>query len=562
MSEYKSDNRPRRPLREVVIDIDRDILRLLLRRHNLLERMRSGKGHLEPGEEKILRQAWEAAASRVSHDPRLSGRFFSLMQEVEFMPRPAAPSAEGQEADAAEAMRTAFNLAPPHKAVHFAAPAPQSCRLSRAWLMLAAAAGQPLRLEPCLLNDAIVDCVKALAQMGSALTREAQGVTVRAARPVERPDKVLHVGDSSWNFFLLLGYYLGGPSRAKFTGGSSLRLADFSAVRRFLPQMGARLTHVVPRSDGLPVRLESSGILPGSISIPADVPAELAEGILLSAPFYEKSLRIDLSAHPQRQDIMDRVLPLLQAVRADVTEKDFCVHVIPGSVSVPEKPSLPMDASLAAPLLALPLLLAGEVRLEGGWSQNRNDDQPLAMLRSLGLKMSMSADHVTAAIASPLAADTFVLPTPLAPEWLPFGLALAAAVCLRSGEARIPSETIADADMGQIDGFLLACGLERDENGLLHKASQSANNVWNAPSPAWALALALAACARDARSTGFKLGNPGIMMGLYPAFWALYNSLPEPALKRPQPDQAPAPVRRRIRTNAIAVPPEMPDEEY
>ena len=69
-------------------------------------------------------------------------------------------------------------------------------------------------------------------------------------------------------------------------------------------------------------------------------------------------------------------------------------------------------------------------------------------------------------------------------------------------------------------------------------------------------------CARDARSTGFKLGNPGIMMGLYPAFWALYNSLPEPALKRPQPDQAPAPVRRRIRTNAIAVPPEMSDEEY
>ena len=78
--------------------------------------------------------------------------------------------------------------------------------------------------------------------------------------------------------------------------------------------------------------------------------------------------------------------------------------------------------------------------------------------------------------------------------------------------------------------------------------------------PVLALALALAACARDARQGGFKLGNPGIMMGLYPAFWGLYNGLPEPALKREQAGTPPAPARRRIRTNAVAVPPEMPEE--
>ena len=76
MTEQAHDTRPRRPLREVVGDIDRDILRLLLRRHNLLARMHNSKGFLDPAEEKALRESWEAAVSRVSRDARLSGRLF------------------------------------------------------------------------------------------------------------------------------------------------------------------------------------------------------------------------------------------------------------------------------------------------------------------------------------------------------------------------------------------------------------------------------------------------------------------------------------------------------
>ena len=56
--------RPRRSLRETVCDIDRDILRMLMRRHNLIKRMYNAKGFLEPAEEKSIRESWEAAVSR------------------------------------------------------------------------------------------------------------------------------------------------------------------------------------------------------------------------------------------------------------------------------------------------------------------------------------------------------------------------------------------------------------------------------------------------------------------------------------------------------------------
>ena len=192
--------RPRRSLRETVCDIDRDILRMLMRRHNLIKRMYNAKGFLEPAEEKSIRESWEAAVSRVSRDPRLSGRFFTLMQEVEFLPRPGEDG---------EAQRPAFNLAPADMPVRLSMPAPRSCRLTRAWATLAACTGQAVRIAPALMNDPVVDCVKLLNQLGAHANRDDGAVHVAAGTPLGTPDKVLHVGDSSWNFYLALGHYLG-----------------------------------------------------------------------------------------------------------------------------------------------------------------------------------------------------------------------------------------------------------------------------------------------------------------------------------------------------------------
>ncbi|MGE9985971.1 3-phosphoshikimate 1-carboxyvinyltransferase [Desulfovibrio sp. SGI.169] len=579
MTEQSHDSRPRRPLREVVSNIDRDILHLLLRRHNLLARMHNSKGFLEPTEEKALRESWEAAVSRVSRDARLSSRFFSLMQEVEFLPRPNAQRDEGEGADRqadGPERRPAFNLAPPLRPARLTMPAPLACRATRAWLMLAAASGQAVRIEPCLMNDPVVDCVKALNQLGAALNREEDGVTARETTPAGAPDKVLHVGDSAWNFFLLLGHYLGRPSRAKFTGESSLKLADFSAVRRFLPQLGARLVHVVPKSDGLPARLECSGILPDVAALPADVPAELAEGVLLAAPFYERPLTLDLAAHPQRRLILARVSPILRAAGADISVTEGRVRVAPTPLRLPARPRLPLEPELAVFLLALPLALSGETRLNGDWPQWPGTQAAWELLQALGLDLRREQagengrdGAVRARAAAPLKrALLTTLPAGLLAElpagWTPLPAALAACAALRDGEASLPD--LPGADMNDVTSFLHAVGLERKEEGGLCKiaqedARQNAAQAWNAPSPLWALALALAACARGAGSQGFRLGNPGIMTSLYPAFWNLYNALPEPATRKTAAgNTAAAPARRRIITTAVAVPPELKED--
>lgn len=574
----------RTPLRETVAELDRDILRLLMRRHNLLERMRGRKGFLEPAEDRFLRESWQGAVARVSRDPDLSGRFFALMQAMTFLPRPAAENGSAAGDDSAAVSdgvpRDAFNLAPARKELALTLDAPLARWSAQAWLFLAAMSGQAISLAPCLMDDALADFVRALAQTGAQVTRERDGVLARAGRPAGRPDKVLHLGDSAWSLFLLLALYLGVPSRVKFMGGTALSLADLTPVRHFLPLFGARLTSVIPRSAGLPARLECSGILPERAVLPAEVPAELGAALLLAAPSYERGLALDLSSHPRREELCARVLPLLRDAGAQAGRDGDLVRVLPGPLCLPASPSVPVEPALAAFLLALAAPLGGSVQLRGRWPAWPDAGAVLELLQALGLPVERGAEgqsQVRIANAAPvtsarLSALPRVLLERLPRDLAPLPLAVAACAALAGGEADAPAP-VAQAlgcEAGDVADFFRAACLRADDEGVLRREAPGAEQgqgtfagpVWNAPSPAWALALAVAACARPRRCLGFRLGNPGIVTALFPAFWSLYNGLPSPTLERRDTPEAPAPrERRRIRTTAQAVLPEMPETE-
>ena len=575
----------RTALKDVVTEIDRDILRLLLRRHNLIERMRGGRPRLDPAEEKFLREAWQKAVARVSRDADLSGRFFALMQDATFLPRPASPDDEAAGADVAAPgaeRRDAFNLAPPRKPVELALTAPLASRGTRAWLFLAAASGAPVRLAPCLMNDPEVDLLKALNQLGASATREQDALVARAAEPLGRPDKVVYVGDDLWNLFLLLAFYVARPSRVKFLGETELKLADLSSTRRFLPQLGARFINVIPRSSGLPARLECSGIVPGLVELPPDVPGELGAALLLAAPFFEREFTLVLGDHPQRGDVLALALPVLREAGITVTEQEGRVSVQPGVPKIPAAPRLPMDTAVASCLLALAMPLGGTVRLAGAWASSPGALAAREVLRAMGLPPEAPGAEqgaVSVTLDAPRVAGRLsTVPVEalerLSGELAPLPLALAACAALSGAGADVPPAALAAlrCPLALATDFFAAAGLELEDGALRTAPALERDGgkgfaapAWNAPSPAWALALALAACARPERCHGFRLGNPGVLTALWPGFWALYNGLPRPAARQRE-ETGPAPQQRehrRIRTATMAVlPPEPEGDEW
>jgi 5-enolpyruvylshikimate-3-phosphate synthase len=542
----------RRPLRDVVRDIDRDILKLLVRRYNFLQRMHNSKGFLDAAEERSLRVSWKAAAAEVSSDARLSVQFFSLMQELEFFPKPVETDGGAKQAQA----RAGFNLAPMQKPVCLNMRGPLCCRATRGLLALAAAAGSPFSLEPCLMNDPVLDCLRMLNQAGASLTWKDGHITALEAEALGAPDKALHAGDSAWNFYLILAHYLGRPSRVRLSGDSTLKLADFSAVRRFLPALGARLAHVIPKSNGLPVRLECTGMLPDVVTLPCDVPPELGEALLLAAHGYPKAFTLDMADHPHKELLQCRVLPLLRTAGVNVETGRDSIRVTPDRLRLPRKNALPMEPDLALFLLALPLALSGEVRLGGFWPSWPHARAGLQLLEQAGLGLQENGDGIQAGAARITTARFADLPRNFPEEWLPLPLALASCAALRGGEAEITA-LLAQADNNtkqETHCFLHAVGLALAGDGKLRKKEQE-TAAWNAPSPVWALAFALTACARP----HLRLGNPSIMAGLYPDFWALYNGLPEPAERKTDMPDMTAPAERTTRRRVIsAVPAAVP----
>lgn len=557
----------KRPLRDTVCDIDADIINLIMRRHNMLERMSGGRSHPGSQDEKMIREDWEARVRKVSDDPRMSGLFFSLMEEASFFPKPA----DG------EPKRQPFGLSPLQEPVSVDFNAPLSCRLTRSLTALAALSGEPLHLGPTLMNSAIYDCIKAFNALGAELKADDSGtITSPSAKRCGTPDKVIVTGSNAYNFYLLLGHYLGHTSRAKFTCDTSLPVPGLAAVAAFLPELGARLVHIIPGSEGLPVRVESSGMLPECIAFPDDVPFEFIEGMLLAAPFYDVPVTFDFSHHPFRDRITARLLPLLELIGAGVSEDSEKIHIKPSKIAIPHDPALPMEPELAIFLLSLVPALSGRVTLRGQWPAFPEAEAALQIFEQCGYAPDMSDCGSVTLKGDRLASlpeGGIKIPEALPADWLCLPVLLSCLPALAGKPARMPSG-YAPCEGAWVDAesFARACSLDIDDDGNItqhteapsrrreddRKPLEPANPIWVAPSAPWAAAFAVAACAR-AGKLGFRLGNPFILDDLFPAFWTRYNRLPsfEPA----KPKEEEGHKRRRIRTSVAAVLPDIDEDE-
>lgn len=548
-------------LRDDIARLDQELLRLLLKRYNLICKIRQN-GRMSPADEKFLREKWQASVARVSKDADLSSRFFTLLQEISFLPRPEN-IADQQSGDT---HRSAFTFNPPKGALNFSLDVPAETMSACSWFYMAVASGQAFRLDAAPDNSPARDCINAFIQMGADLTRDKCLVDIKPGKPISQPDRVLYAGASKFNFFLFLAHYLGKASRVKITGEKSLNLADFTDLRHFLPTLGARMVHVVPKSSSLPVRLECSGLLPAGIEAIPELPPEFYAALLLASPFYERPFSIDFNKYGQKEKIFSRVLPILEQCAVIFTLDGASIVINPSAVKLPEHPQIPMDPLLAGFLLLFPEAAGGKADLRGFWP-----DWPECLwlekcLQVAGGKFTVSREGLVLERDKGMDAlnmEAFSAIVKNSNKWEK-GLLISLAVCafLHKAELGLPPELL---DEPACQDFLRACGLRQEDGGNLYSYALEGSKtsiIWNAPGALWALALAVCATARNDKNP-CQLGNPGIISEIWIPFWSWYNSLLR-GEKWEEQDQAPntaAKSRRRIRTSAEAILPELKEDE-
>ena len=525
------DNRPRGAA-GALIDLDRELMKLLVRRATLVSRIRGGRDHAaSPAAiqaEKAVRIAWETGALSFSKDPRFARQLFSLLQDIKILSKDQAESTG------------VFRLAPPQKPVSGVITGPTSTRSAQMRLALASCLGQELLLDHVTLSAPLADTIKACTQAGAKISYEHQGslarISVGGGAPLVFSDKTLYMGEDLFTAYLTAFLAIGRPGICRFTGGSQLKNADLAPLRHTLPLFGARLGHVIPHSRGLPANVESSGDLPSVATIPAELPFEGVCALLLAPLVWNVPLTLDLAALPAAvaTAALAEVRPLHREAGADVETRGANLLVTPAPLTPPEHPEVPLDPVLSAYLLALPLFAGGALTLKGQWPGHTPEAAEAEQLLAWG------GGHVVCAeggIRLEAGGAPFSLPlqcSELTPELGPLYLALSIkrhALLQQHPDSPLLTQThrLFPSDEQSLELAQDVCarldlswreGLPAEEKG-----ASGGLPAWSSPDACWTLAFALCSFIKP----GLELANPGKVTETLPPFWGIYNSLPEPA---------------------------------
>ena len=508
-----------------ICDLDRGIIKLIAKRAKVIDRMIQYKS-LDAVTEKAIRTSWEQNTNKYCPDPKIARDLFLLVQSVKAV----------DETD----YDHAYNLAPLAKPVQVNLQAPASSRLARFYMMLAAASGQKTCMKNIALTDSLIAAIKSLNVLGGDLWFENNGtVFSRESKGLQRgSDKIIHVGSDEQTLWLCLALCLGLPYHLKITGENQLCKINFSPVAKFLAAFNARLVQVIPAGEGLPVRIEASGMIADTIAIPANLPMDFVFALILAGSFWESPVRFDMTefyAELQKDDEkldawntgLEDIMDCISLCSLPVTIDKDSITVKPQAIKMPEEITLPSDAEICTSFFLLPALTSGTVCLKGHWTQKGQQKHLSQIMDFAGLEFSIDGDTATAKGNSGNARFAVIPPC------------TEATAALLTLWAKVNGQNLSLTDKAKenpiIESYLAHLGFTPDlERG------EDLYAPFMAPTAQWAVAYALGAYLHPR----VKLVNPNILNDYYPFFWRMYNTLPTPSIdKAERKDDTPKPRR-------------------
>ncbi|MFP4071098.1 MAG: chorismate mutase [Desulfovibrionales bacterium] len=500
---------PRGSIYDEIKELDKKITGLLGRRTELLAKAASGrrsrKGKLaDPRQEKELWAIWKDVRESQNLDNAIWERIFSLTNSLAYARTEQTRPEKG------------FNLFPKPAPLQLTFAGPPHLPATRGGLALAAMLGGSLRIPGAVLNDPLIELAKLLNQVEGKVSWDSEGITSESDGALAFDNRTIFCGQDPFNLFLALAMTLPVFGIVKLTGGTSLRNFDLSVLQRFLPAIGARMVHLDPHSAGLPVRIESSGVLPDEVHLPDWVPPSFVHAMLIGWTGHRKKTRFFWDGSRDEELFPGWLKDLLSRFGSRMHTRGGHLEISGFDLHAPKLLSLPMDPVATGYALGLPAGRGGFVKAEGIWPDTDEGAKILEKLRAF-LTVEASPEGIQARFRNMVASNSVAF-TPLS-----FALAVI------SGRETLLEITGDDQDLefaletGEVLGLDLARLPGEFKVGRTSRSQPAGTPpTIHAPTPEWAMALALISTFRP----GFTLSNPGIVSSLWPQFWNIYNETP------------------------------------
>lgn len=506
-------------LTQELAQLDEKLVNLIAARTNLLSRAAASRraknlGITDPNQEKVLWQVWRDSSKGDNLEPQILKKIFHLTNNLSY----------------ARVERNTSNekplcLFPRRKPVNINLSAPRDQILRSMMFFLGATNSAPLTVAPFQGNDISLELINALNLCGFNLTFQNRQCCTQPVKSWSLDNKIIYAGQSKFHFYLLLCLALGQVTRAKFTGSTKLKIHDVRPVQDLLPQLGARLTIVEPHSNGLPVRIETSGQLPESVTIPRGVSKKFVLALVVAATTFKSGLTLRLHESFSNSKLLRKGVAFLQQYTPELQYDGLNIIVPPGPLSLDlSAVDIPVDPLMSLHLLALPFFVDGTVVLQGKWPEYVPHLQDVMdILHEFGLRIHIGGDHISSRMGN--RPKQLSLDLTYCQEYLP--LMLAMAMGLR-GKCTMTLDT-SHEDVEHAQDLLenLGAGYAIEPGQLqvgLPGTRKASESPWQSPGPYWTLAGALISFTHP----GLCMSNADNISSAWPWFWKIFMNLPDP----------------------------------
>jgi 3-phosphoshikimate 1-carboxyvinyltransferase len=242
---------------------------------------------------------------------------------------------------------------------------PGSKSLTNRWLLLAGLADGETTLLNALESDDTVYMRRALAQLGVPITTTDPYWRVRGRSPWQAPRQPLFVGNAGTAMRFLAPALALMDSATEITGNARMLARPIADLVAGLRALGATV-HYGGEKGYPPLRIEAP-MRSGSVSIKGNSSSQYLSGLLMALPLLPGDSTITIDGPLVSRTYVAMTLAGMRTMGVEVEpDADFRVFHVPGGQRyVGRHITVEPDASTASYWFALPLMVGGEITLDG-----------------------------------------------------------------------------------------------------------------------------------------------------------------------------------------------------
>ena len=387
-------------------------------------------------------------------------------------------------------------------------------------------------------GESLLDCflacadtlytLKALKEMGSEMNQDGETVRVKGTGGQlneASSRKEIYLGNSGTSYRLLLSIAALARGEHLFTGSERMKERPIKDLVQALDQLGVETTYT--EKEGFPpVLIKASGIRGGKALIPGDKSSQYLSSLLLSGPYAEKGVEIEVVGELVSRSYVDVTLDVMNDFGVPVDRDDYRYFKVPAGESyIARNYTIDGDVSSASYFWGAAAITKGRVITENIHPEKtrQGDIALLEVLEKMGCNVIREPDRVIleGRELSGIDVDMSNMPD-MVPTLATVALFAQGTTFIRNvAHLRIKESdrlSVVGQELGRIGGLVM-----EKEDGLIIQGQEKLSGAIINPHDDHRIAMSLAMAGLAV--PGIIIEDEGCVSKSFPGFWDVLESL-------------------------------------